>query len=250
MSAHRTTPLVPKVYAAISAITAELAQTGIAKAHFNAADRYAYRSIDDVMARLAPLLARHKLCILPRVLERVCTERRETRDALLIGVALRVGFDFVCVRDGSTHTLEGYGEALDGGDKATSKAMSAAYKQVVLQAFCIPTESSEDADGITHKLKTSGEVPDPDQGWDQWAFDIQDMIRICESEEALDRVQNTYKGHLRAASRRRPDLFTALGAVIRGRREVLRGAPPPPPLPCVKRAGPKVAAAAGVMVDG
>ena len=47
----------PSVYAAINAITGELAKLGIAKTHVNAVDDYKYRSIDDLLDRLAPLLA-------------------------------------------------------------------------------------------------------------------------------------------------------------------------------------------------
>ena len=60
----------PQVYKAITAIAAELSGAGIAKRHRNERDDYRYRSIDDVLNRLSPLLAKHKLCVLPRVLER------------------------------------------------------------------------------------------------------------------------------------------------------------------------------------
>lgn len=217
----------PRVYAAISAVTAELASSGIAKRHVNSEEHYAYRGIDDVMTRLAPLLARHRLCILPRVLERIACERRGAGNELLVNVALKVAFDFVSARDGSCHTVEACGEALDNGDKATSKAMSAAFKQAVLQAFCIPVEASEDADATTHRLKAHAEPPDPDQGWEQWSRDMADMIGICESSEALERVQHTYRALLRAASKRRPDVYAAIGEAMRTRREALRPALPP-----------------------
>jgi len=44
---------------------------------------------------------------------------------------------------------------MDSGDKATNKAMSAAYKYACFQAFSIPTESREDADYQTHEVKPS-----------------------------------------------------------------------------------------------
>lgn len=68
---------VPRVYAAITAIIADLSLAGIPKRHINARERYQYRSIDDVYERLSPLLAQHKLCVLPRVLKRECSERQE-----------------------------------------------------------------------------------------------------------------------------------------------------------------------------
>jgi hypothetical protein len=96
----------PRVYAAIAVITAELAGVGIAKAQVNAQDGYAYRGIDDVLKALAPLLARHKLCVLPRVLERSVTERQGVLGNLLISVSLQVAFDLVSARDGSLHAIE------------------------------------------------------------------------------------------------------------------------------------------------
>lgn len=35
---------------------------------------------------------------------------------------------------------------MDSGDKATSKAMSCAYKNLVLQIFCVPTSGDNDPD--------------------------------------------------------------------------------------------------------
>ena len=64
----------PQVYRAISAISRELSGQGIAKRHRNEREDYRYRSIDDVLNRLSPLLAKHKLCVLPRVLERTATD--------------------------------------------------------------------------------------------------------------------------------------------------------------------------------
>jgi hypothetical protein len=56
----------PQVYKAVTAVAAELSGAGIPKRHRNDRDDYRYRSIDDVLNRLSPLLAKHKLCVLPR----------------------------------------------------------------------------------------------------------------------------------------------------------------------------------------
>lgn len=214
----------PRVYAAIIAVSAELARTGLPKLQVNAEEEYAYRGIDDLCNRLAPLLAKHRLCILPRVLERGSVERGPANRDRLISVNLKVAFDLVSARDGSTHTIEAYGEALDAGDKGTAKAMTAAYKQAMFQTFCIPVQGADDADACTPRLKAARDEQDPDQGWDQWSVDIREMIGVCETGEAIDRVQMTYRGQLRAASKRRPELFDGIGAAVRTRREVLSGA--------------------------
>ena len=41
---------------------------------------------------------------------------------------------------------------MDSADKATNKAMSAAYKYAAFQAFAIPTQGDNDADATTHEV--------------------------------------------------------------------------------------------------
>ena len=203
----------PEVYRAINAVTAALAGDGIAKSRTNPIELYQYRSIDDVLNRLAPLIAEHRLCILPRVLERIITDRPSPAAPMRVNVLLRVAFDLVSVEDGSVHTVEAFGEALDEGDKGTAKAMSAAYKAVMLQAFCIPVTGTEDADaGMTARVtRPSALTGEPVEGWDRWAKEVMDTLGICESIAAVDRVQSGKRPQLRAISRERPDLYSALG---------------------------------------
>ena len=141
-----------KIYESINKIQAELAKTGISKDRKNQQQGYAFRGIDDVYAALAPLLAKYSVCIFPRVTERACTERQTQRGGVLFYTTVRAEFDFVSSIDGSIHTCVTYGEAMDSADKATNKAMSAAYKYACLQTFCIPTEGDNDADATTHDV--------------------------------------------------------------------------------------------------
>lgn len=212
----------PRVYAAISAITAELAKLGIAKERTNQEIGYRFRGIDDIYNSLSPLLAKHRLCILPRIVERTCVERRSTGGEALFAVTVRAAFAFVSVRDGSSHVVETFGEALDDSDKATAKAMSAAYKYAALQTFCIPTEADHDPDAVTHRLKAGVPLlPAPDQGWPQWTTDIQSIVSNCQTDEALTRLQNRNRALLLALSRADSSLYAAIGASIKARRDAL-----------------------------
>ena len=150
-----------KIYQAINAVQGELAKVGIGKDRKNEAQGYRFRGIDDVFNTLAPLLARHGLCILPRCTERVCVERLNAKGTALFYVTVRCEFDFVASEDDSTHTVVTYGEAMDSGDKATNKAMSAAMKYACMQAFSIPTEGDNDADAQTHEVQPhkTGSMP-------------------------------------------------------------------------------------------
>ena len=145
-----------KIYKAINAVQTELSTIGITKDRTNSqGPGYKFRGIDDVYNAISPLLAKHGLCILPRVLTRECVERISKSGGALFYVTVEVEFDFVSAEDGSKHTVKTFGEAMDSGDKATNKAMSAAYKYAAFQAFSIPTESDNDADAVTHVVQST-----------------------------------------------------------------------------------------------
>jgi hypothetical protein len=143
---------IPAVYAKIAAVSAELAQVGISKGRKNQQQGYTFRGIDDVLNALAPMLANHGLVILPRCLSRDQSERESKNGGTLFSVTVHAAFDFVAAVDGSSHTVQTYGEAMDSADKATNKAMSAAYKYAAFLAFCIPTEGDNDADAHTPEV--------------------------------------------------------------------------------------------------
>lgn len=149
-----------KIYQCIAAVTAELSKIGISKSSKNQQQNYAFRGIDQVYGALSPLLSKYGLVILPRVTHREVIERQNRSGTALFYVTLTVEFDFVAAEDGSKHTVVTVGEAMDSGDKASNKAMSAAYKYAAFQAFCIPTEGDNDADATSHEV-AAAPVIDP-----------------------------------------------------------------------------------------
>lgn len=138
------------VYEAILAVAAEISVGGIAKdkqaKRDNGSVMYAFRGIDDIYNAISPLLARNKLVILPKVLSREVVERTTKSGSVLFFVTVEVEYQLVSATDGSSHSIKTYGEAQDSGDKATNKALSAAYKYMAIQVFCIPVEGQEDGD--------------------------------------------------------------------------------------------------------
>jgi hypothetical protein len=211
------------VYQAINSVAAEVAASGIAKTRMNEEGGYAYRGIEDVLHALGPLLPLHKLCVLPRVLERDA----QSGDGGEQHVVLRVAFDMVSAIDGSRHVVESFGEAIDDSDKGTAKAMSAAYKAAMLQAFCIPVPQ-EDADsfspGLTGKpiarraaATSSTPTPEPPEGWEGWSAEVIDIAKSCESGEAIDRLLARRRERLSALQRGRPELYASVGEAIAAR---------------------------------
>lgn len=141
------------VYKAINAVQAELTKIGITKDGRNTQGAgYNFRGIDQVYNTLSPLLSKHGLCILPRVIKSEQTERTSSKGGVLIYSYVTMEFDLVCAEDGSKHTICTVGEAFDSGDKSMNKAMSAAYKYAAFQAFAIPTEGDNDADAHSHEV--------------------------------------------------------------------------------------------------
>lgn len=207
----------PQVYRAINAITAALSTAGIPKSRINPQDQYTYRSIDDVLGRLAPLLARHRLCVLPRVMRRESIDRAGDGNSILISVHVLVAFDLVSARDGSRHTVRASGEAVDVSDKATAKALSAAYKSAMLQTFCVPVSSTDEAEADSHRFRKPAAEREPVEGWAAWTEGIVEMIGICETQEALDRVRGRQAAVLLALSRERAELYQSIGDAFTAR---------------------------------
>ena len=146
------------VYEAIASITAALSKTGIAKGRKTqqgGGASFAFRGIDDVLNALSPQLAEHKLCIFPRITDRASVERQTKSGGALFYTTVSAAFDFVSAVDGSRHTAETIGEAMDSGDKSTNKAMSIAYKYCIFLTFCVPIEGTPDADGEVHEVSAS-----------------------------------------------------------------------------------------------
>lgn len=178
-----------EVYKAINAVQEELAQIGISKSSKNLQQGFMFRGIDAVYNTISPLLAKHKLLILPRCLTRESTERVTAKGGALFYVTVQAEFDFVSAVDGSKHTVSMFGEAMDSGDKATNKAMSIAYKYAAFQAFCIPTEdTAHDPDAETHQVqgksaKAAASAAEPDSA-------IVDQFTAAQDIPALTKIMN------------------------------------------------------------
>lgn len=189
-----------KVYSAINAVQSELAKDGITKNRRNQQQGYNFRGIDDVYNAISPLMAKHGLCILPRILTRDVQERQTAKGGVLFYVTVEAEFDFVASEDGSKHTVRTFGEAMDSGDKATNKAMSAAYKYAAFQAFAIPTEGDNDADAVTHDPVAPVRKITPTQGaWEAESEESQAFLqgiadevvaRMIDPADAADYLQS------------------------------------------------------------
>jgi len=183
-----------KVYQAIAAIAGQMSKEGISKNRKNQQQGYQFRGIDDVYNALAPMLAAHNLVILPRMVGREVVERQTMKGGTLFYVTVEAEFDFVSAEDGSKHTVRTFGEAMDSADKATNKAMSAAYKYAAFQTFCIPTEGDNDADATTHEVAARPKA-EP-----KAAVNMDDAATAIKESADLDFLKNVFGALYKAAT--------------------------------------------------
>lgn len=134
------------IYESITKIMEEVPAIG--KNQVNTQQKFKFRGIDDVMNALQPLLSKHKVFIVPEILEQTREERSTKTGGNLIYSICKIKYKFYA-EDGTFIEATTIGEGMDSGDKATNKAMAIAMKYALFQVFCIPTEEMKDPDSET-----------------------------------------------------------------------------------------------------
>lgn len=147
------------IYESIAAVMDEIGVIG--KDKVNTQQKFNYRGVDDVMNALSPAFIKHRLFMVPEVLEQSRERRTTGKGGELIYSVCKVRYTFYA-EDGSNVQAVVIGEGMDSGDKASNKAMAVAFKYVCFQVFCIPTEEMTkadaapvDPDGESHEPSTS-----------------------------------------------------------------------------------------------
>lgn len=123
----------------------------IGKDRRNEQQGFNFRGIDEVMNALHAPMVKHGLIVTFRLLERERETRTTAKGGTMNVVHLLVEYTFHGP-GGDTLVTWAPGEAQDSGDKATNKALSAAFKYALMHGFMIPTQD-EEADA-THVAAT------------------------------------------------------------------------------------------------
>lgn len=136
----------PNLTAALAAVQAELQP--INKDEQNKEQGFAFRSIDAITAAVRPLFGKHGIVILPHV-EDVTYEAVTSRSGKASGyraiatVTYRIRHD-----SGDRDDARMIGEAIDYGDKSTSKAVQMAFKYLLTELLQVGS-GDNDPDGQT-----------------------------------------------------------------------------------------------------
>ena len=138
------------IYAAMSGVMADVGVVG--KAKKNAQQGYQFRGIDDVAAAVQGALVKHGVICVPRVVHHEREVMTTKSGGSMVSVRLLVEHTFYA-KDGSSVTATTLGEAMDSGDKASNKAMSAALKYALTESLMIPTyEADRDTEEASPEL--------------------------------------------------------------------------------------------------
>lgn len=150
MTAAEKKQTIPQIREIMPRITEELG--AIPKRGRNAAQNYRFRKVDDLIDALAPILRKHGVILQTRVTQHWTDSRKERKAGPNAGqrtinrATLTLSVEFIAP-DGSSVVKEAAGEGIDfGGDKATAKAMSAAFKYALGLGLPIPFVELEDGD--------------------------------------------------------------------------------------------------------
>lgn len=134
------------IFESITAIMQEIPAIG--KEKKNQQQGFKYRGIDDVMNVLQPILSKHKVFVVPEVIDQSREERVTNKGGTILYSMLKIRYTFYA-EDGTSVSAVVIGEGMDSGDKASNKAMAIAMKYALFQVFCIPTEEMKDPDAET-----------------------------------------------------------------------------------------------------
>lgn len=122
----------------------------ISKNDRNTSQNFNFRGIDAVVNAVSPQLQKFGVVVVPSVDEYDYSSIEIGQKRTVMGhVRVKVTYTFIGP-NGDALTTRVVAEAMDAGDKATTKAMSVAFRTALLQALCLPTDEI-DPDASTYE---------------------------------------------------------------------------------------------------
>ena len=179
------------VYAKVDAITKTKSNTGSLQ--------YPFRGIDDVYNTLHKVFAEEGIFVIPEILSSERNQITNKSGSIGYHTISKIKYTFYA-EDGSSVSASAEGEAIDYGDKSTSKSQSMSFKYTLLQTFMIPTEDTEDGDKTSPEAgkhtpavlkNTKGEIELPQGNH----ADVMSKLNKCKSEAHLLAYQKIREAH-------------------------------------------------------
>lgn len=142
------------VHSALLRVMRDLPVVGKEQRNEESPEQFMFRGVDAMVNAVGPLLRKHGVQHMPKVLKADLRPVGTDRGAAMVAwVRMRYTFHGP---DGSKRKAEVIGEAMDAGDKALSKAQSVAWRVALIQVFAVPT-GERDPDSFTYRRTEGGQ---------------------------------------------------------------------------------------------
>jgi ERF superfamily protein len=171
----------------------------VGKSDTNSHFKFQFRGIDTVLDAVGPALRTHGVVVIPELRE----QTSEIVGGKSVRVIVKVAYTFYGPA-GDHITAVVPGEAMDAQDKASSKAMSVAFRTALIQALAIPTGERDPHAGapvgrkriqLMKKLETAAPAKDLNS-WAELRDDYALWSEGAEFEAATDKDLEDYLKHL------------------------------------------------------
>lgn len=150
----------PTVAEALASVMQDVPVIGKDQAVTTGPARFRFRGVDDVMDAVGRALRTHGVVFAPARVVSLDHERYETsKGASMDAVTVVVEYT-ITGPGGDTMTVAAAGQSADAGDKAVPKAMSVAYRTVLLQTLCIPSGDPDPDQSVHERAAQPARVPD------------------------------------------------------------------------------------------
>ena len=138
----------PTIQQALTAVMQDVGAVGKGRRIEQGPAKYAYRGIEDMLSKIQPAFVAHGIVCYPQVLSAEYRDGTTKNGGSTREATMHVRFVFLGPA-GDSIEVETIGEATDTSDKASNKAMTAAYKYALLLTLAIPTQlDDQDAERI------------------------------------------------------------------------------------------------------
>lgn len=149
-----------KIFAKMAAILAEFPVVSKDQRNNGFGGGYDYRGIDDALAALHPLLAKHGVFMALTGLEPEYHPAGTTKSGAALVRCVLTGAVRFYADDASFVEVSFVGEGVDGVDKAMMKAQANGLKYVCWYTFCVPTKEKKDSEAFEDpEIKDSAPAP-------------------------------------------------------------------------------------------
>jgi hypothetical protein len=180
-----------KIYTALSNVQKHMLANPIAKEGVNSYQKYKYRGIDQIIQSFSKPLHDNNILTLVQPDLNVSTKFLDDGRSTLTRV---VGtLRFVCTDDGSYVDRSYVGHSKSQQGKDLESARSFAYRNALLETFCVPFEGIEEPE-----LEGVDKPSQPEQDQDEFSV-IEDFKKELKSAQTKEQAQQIFKNYDKVA---------------------------------------------------